>query len=61
MKNLHGANSNRGGKSSARYSNVNLPKVHDNLSDIEFDVRCSYLEIYNEMIMDLLDTNLPKL
>jgi len=32
-----------------------LPKLEDNANAVEFDIRCQYLEIYNENIMDLLD------
>lgn len=34
-----------------------MPKFDDNCQDIEFDVKCSYLEIYNECIIDLLDNS----
>jgi hypothetical protein len=48
------------GKKSARQSmgiaNGFMPKFDDNINDIEFDIKCSYLEIYNENIIDLLDT-----
>ena len=41
-----------------------IPRMFDNLfaqiqdadPDIEFQIKCSYLEIYMEKIMDLLDT-----
>lgn len=33
----------------------NLPKLEDNSTSVQFDVRCQYLEIYNEVIIDLLD------
>jgi kinesin family protein 15 len=29
--------------------------LHEDVIDVEFEVKCSYLEIYNEVIMDLLD------
>jgi len=29
--------------------------IKNSSSDIEFSVKCSYLEIYNEKIQDLLD------
>jgi kinesin family protein 15 len=29
--------------------------LDENVIAVEFDVRCQYLEIYNEVIMDLLD------
>ena len=32
--------------------------ITDASSDIEFSVKCSYLEIYNEKIQDLLDRKL---
>ena len=51
------------GKKSARNSfsggmnNTSIfPKLEENIKDIEFDVKCSYLEIYNETIIDLLDS-----
>ena len=31
--------------------------IKNSSSDIEFSVKCSYLEIYNEKIQDLLDRN----
>lgn len=39
---------------------ASLPKFEDNLASIEVDVKCSYLEIYNEIIIDLLDTSQQK-
>lgn len=29
----------------------------DNIADVEFEVKCTYVEIYNETIFDLLSTN----
>lgn len=53
------------GKQSARKSLapglINLPKFDENCVDIEFDVKCSFLEIYNENIFDLLDANDKKI
>jgi len=40
---------------------MNLPKFDENCIDIEFDVKCSFLEIYNENIFDLLDANDKKI
>jgi hypothetical protein len=37
-----------------------MPKLEENLVDLQFDVRCSYLEIYNEVIIDLLDPSQQK-
>ena len=37
-----------------------MPKFDENVRDIEVDVRCSYLEIYNEVVIDLLDSSLQK-
>ncbi len=31
------------------------------MTDIQFDVRCSYLEIYNEQILDLLENSQTKI
>lgn len=40
---------------------ANLPRFDDNCIEIEFDVKCSFLEIYNENIIDLLDTTEKKI
>jgi hypothetical protein len=49
------------GKSSApRSSSSFLPKIDENTINVEFDVKCQYLEIYNENIIDLLDPTQPK-
>jgi|LauGreDrversion4_2_1035121.scaffolds.fasta_scaffold28485_1 hypothetical protein len=57
---MHQSQLKNGGKRSARSSavtlNGNLPKLDENAINVEFDVRCQYLEIYNENIMDLLDS-----
>ena len=47
------------GKQSARKSmnTLNLPTFKDDCISVEFDVKCSFLEIYNENIYDLLDGN----
>lgn len=48
--------SSQKGKRSLRKSGItHMPKLEENLADLQFDVRCSYLEIYNEVIIDLLD------
>ncbi|CDW79512.1 kinesin-like protein kif15 [Stylonychia lemnae] len=64
IKNLHNIQSARG-KASARKSlapsSINLPKFHENCVEIEFDVKCSFLEIYNENIIDLLDSSDKKI
>lgn len=44
-----------GGKRSARQSNYGSIVIDENVEEIDFDVKCSYLEIYNENILDLLD------
>lgn len=49
------------GKASApRNSSAFLPKIDENTINVEFDVKCQYLEIYNENIIDLLDPTQPK-
>ena len=35
-------------------------KVDENTEELDFDVQCSYLEIYNENIIDLLDISKTK-
>lgn len=35
-------------------------KVHPDAKSVSFEVKCSYLEIYNEVIIDLLDPTLQK-
>lgn len=37
-----------------------MPKLQEGAVSLEFDVRCQYLEIYNEIIMDLLDSSQQK-
>ena len=48
------------GKASAPRSSSVLPKIDDDATSVEFDVKCQYLEIYNENIIDLLDPTQPK-
>jgi kinesin family protein 15 len=51
---------NQQGRRSPRLSQANLPKVEDGVVNVEFNVKCHYLEIYNEVIIDLLDSTQPK-
>lgn len=46
---------NEGGKRSTGRASGMLPRLEENATNVEFDVRCQYLEIYNENIIDLLD------
>eukprot|EP00347_Sterkiella_histriomuscorum_P005592 403356022 len=52
------------GKRSARKSmapsHINLPSFNEKCERVEFDVKCQFLEIYNENIYDLLDTSIDK-
>jgi len=38
-----------------------MPKFHDDCEEIKFEVKCSYLEIYNEQIIDLLSGTMEKI
>lgn len=37
-----------------------MPTFVEDATKVEFDVRCQYLEIYNEVIIDLLDQTQPR-